>query len=145
LIDELITRIENNDDLTYHATNKKGELKTNTRDSPNALTWGIFAGREIIQPTIVETVSFLAWKDEAYLLGEHWSKCYNAASPSRKLIHDMMDDWYLVNIVDNDFHRSNAVFELFNDLEITDFNAEIEVPAKPETNGTAEPNGVAAN
>ncbi|KAJ5465422.1 hypothetical protein N7530_009209 [Penicillium desertorum] len=143
LIDELITRIEKNDDLTYHATNKKGELKTNTRDSPNALTWGIFAGREIIQPTIVETVSFLAWKDEAYLLGEHWSKCHDAASPSRQLIQHVMDDWYLVNIVDNDFHRSNAVFELFNGLEIKDLN--VEVAGKPLTNGHAEPNGVAAN
>ncbi|KAJ9484216.1 hypothetical protein VN97_g9165 [Penicillium thymicola] len=143
LLDELITRIERNDDLTYHATNKKGELKTNTRDSPNALTWGIFAGREIIQPTIVETVSFLAWKDEAYLLGEHWSKCHDAASPSRKLIQHVMDDWYLVNIVDNDFHRSNAVFELFNGLEIKDLN--IEMAGKPLPNGHAEPNGVAAN
>ncbi|KAJ6136689.1 hypothetical protein N7497_012393 [Penicillium chrysogenum] len=143
LIDELITRIEKNDDLTYHATNKKGELKTNTRDSPNALTWGIFAGREIIQPTIVETVSFLAWKDEAYLLGEHWSKCHDAASPSRQLIQHVMEDWYLVNIVDNDFHRSNAVFELFNGLEIKDLN--VEVTGKPLTNGHAEPNGVAAN
>ncbi|KAJ5510088.1 Methylenetetrahydrofolate reductase [Penicillium expansum] len=143
LIDELITRIEKNNDLTYHATNKKGELKTNTRDSPNALTWGIFAGREIIQPTIVETVSFLAWKDEAYLLGEHWSKCHDAASPSRKLIQHVMDDWYLVNIVDNDFHRSNAVFELFNDLEIKDLN--VEVAGKPLTNSHAEQNGVAAN
>ncbi|CAG8938756.1 unnamed protein product [Penicillium salamii] len=140
LIDELITRIEKNDDLTYHATNKKGELKTNTRDSPNALTWGIFAGREIIQPTIVETVSFLAWKDEAFLLGEHWSKCHDAASPSRKLIQGVMDDWYLVNIVDNDFHRSNAVFGLFDGLDIKDLN--VEVPGKPTTNGT-EQNGAA--
>ncbi|KAJ5881657.1 uncharacterized protein N7529_000329 [Penicillium soppii] len=141
LIDELIIRIEKNDDLTYHATNKKGELKTNTLDSPNALTWGIFAGREIIQPTIVETVSFLAWKDEAYLLGEQWSKCHEAASPSRKLIQGVMDDWYLVNIVDNDFHRSNGVFELFNGLEIKDLNVEV----KPMANGTTEQNGVAAN
>ncbi|KAJ5154754.1 Methylenetetrahydrofolate reductase [Penicillium coprophilum] len=145
LIDELITRIEKNDDLTYHATNKKGELKTNTRDSPNALTWGIFAGREIIQPTIVETVSFLAWKDEAYLLGEHWSKCYDAASPSRKLIQQVMDDWYLVNIVDNDFHRSDGLFELFDGLEVKELNAEVEVPEKPLTNGHTEQNGVAAN
>lgn len=98
LIDELIARIEKNEDLTYHAVRKDGELRTNTRDSPNALTWGIFAGREIIQPTIVETISFLAWKDEAYQLGEDWAKCHDAASPSRKLIQSIMDDWYLVNI-----------------------------------------------
>lgn len=141
LIDELISRIEKNDDLTYHAIQKSGELRTNTHDSPNALTWGIFAGREIIQPTIVETVSFLAWKDEAYRLGEDWSKCYESGSASRKLIQQVMDDWYLVNIVDNDFHRTNAVFDLFKDLEIKDLTAD--VTEKPEINGAAEENGAA--
>lgn len=98
LYEGLMSRIEKNEDLTYHAVNKAGELNTNTRDSPNALTWGIFAGREIIQPTVVETISFLAWKDEAYYLGEEWAKCHDASSPSRKLIQGLMDDWYLVNI-----------------------------------------------
>ena len=141
LIDELIARIQKNDDLTYHAIQKSGELRTNTHDSPNALTWGIFAGREIIQPTIVETVSFLAWKDEAYRLGEDWSKCYESGSASRKLIEQVMDDWYLVNIVDNDFHRTNAVFDLFKDFEIKDLT--VELPGKPETNGATEENGAA--
>lgn len=156
LIDALIARIESNEDLTYHAIRKTGELRTNTRDSPNALTWGIFAGREIIQPTIVETVSFLAWKDEAYRLGEDWSKCYDAASPSRKLIQQVMNDWYLVNIgelhflflqespwtngtlVDNDFHRSSAVFNVFEGLEVKDFD--VEVFGKAELNGTLQHN-----
>lgn len=98
LIDELIARIERNPDLTYHSVRKDNRLRTNTQDSPNALTWGIFPGREIIQPTIVETVSFLAWKDEAYRLGEDWAKCHDPGSPSRRLIQSVMDDWYLVNI-----------------------------------------------
>ncbi|CAL5869707.1 uncharacterized protein PFLUO_LOCUS3937 [Penicillium psychrofluorescens] len=141
LIDELIARIEKNEDLTYHAISKTGELRTNTIDTPNALTWGIFAGREIIQPTIVETISFLAWKDEAYQLGEDWAKCHEAGSSSRKLIQHVMDDWYLVNIVDNDFHRNDAVFDLFDNLEIKDLN--VEVPGKSETNGTPATNGTA--
>jgi methylenetetrahydrofolate reductase (NADPH) len=89
----------------------------------------------------VETISFLAWKDEAYALGDEWAKCHDAASPSRKLIQQVMNDWWLVNIVDNDFHRTNAVFDLFNDLEIKDFD--VELPGKPETNGTTEQNGTA--
>ncbi|EPS28159.1 hypothetical protein PDE_03105 [Penicillium oxalicum 114-2] len=141
LIDELISRIERNDDLTYHAIRKNGELRTNTNDSPNALTWGIFAGREIIQPTIVETVSFLAWKDEAYRLGEDWSKCHDSSSPSRKLIQEVVDDWYLVNIVDNDFHRNNAVFELFKELEVPELN--VEFTGKLANNGSAKQNGSA--
>lgn len=98
VIDEVLQRIEKNPDLTYHSITKDGELKTNASESPNAVTWGIFASKEVIQPTIVETVSFLAWKDEAYRLGDDWAKCHDASSPSRRLIQDVMDGWYLVNI-----------------------------------------------
>lgn len=98
VIDELVARIEKNPDLTFHSIKKTGGLKTNTLDSPNALTWGIFPGREIIQPTIDETVSFVAWRDEAYRLGEDWAKCHGPTSPTRKLIQSIMDQWYLVNI-----------------------------------------------
>lgn len=98
LIDLVVSRIEQNPDLTYYSTTKNGELKTNTSDSPNAVTWGIFASKEIIQPTIVETISFLAWKDEAYRLGDDWAKCHSSSSPTRHLIQNIMDNWYLVNI-----------------------------------------------
>lgn len=98
VIDELISRIEKNPDLTYHSISKSGELRTNSSDSPNAVTWGIFVSKEVIQPTIVETVSFLAWKDEAYRLGDDWAKCHTATSPSRRLIQKVMDEWHLVNI-----------------------------------------------
>jgi methylenetetrahydrofolate reductase (NADPH) len=81
MIDEVIRRIEKNPDLTYYCIKKFGDLKTNTSDSPNAVTWGIFASKEIIQPTIVETISFLAWKDEAYRLGDDWAKCHAPSSP----------------------------------------------------------------
>ncbi|GAQ06621.1 methylenetetrahydrofolate reductase 1 [Aspergillus lentulus] len=140
LLDELIARIEKNPDMTYHAVAKNRELRTNTRDSPNALTWGIFAGREIVQPTIVETISFLAWKDEAYRLGEDWAKCHDASSPSRKLIQDIMDNWYLVNIVNNDFHNTYDLFDLFNGLEVKDLDIEVSsdtVEIKSQPNGAA--------
>jgi methylenetetrahydrofolate reductase (NADPH) len=62
-IDQLLAAIENDPNITFHAVNKHGDLRTNTySDGPNAVTWGVFPGKEIIQPTIVETVSFLAWK-----------------------------------------------------------------------------------
>jgi methylenetetrahydrofolate reductase (NADPH) len=99
LIAELLTRIERNDELTYYSINRDGELTTNAPgDGPNAVTWGVFPGKEIIQPTIVERVSFVAWKDEFFHLGQDWAECYSASSPSRYLIEDLMDTWYLVNI-----------------------------------------------
>ncbi|OJD12567.1 methylenetetrahydrofolate reductase [Emergomyces pasteurianus Ep9510] len=129
MIDDVISRIEQNSDLTYYCVNKNGELKTNTTDSPNAVTWGIFASKEIIQPTIVETISFLAWKDEAYRLGDDWAKCHPATSPSRHLIQQVMDSWYLVNIVNNDFHKTHDIFNLFKDLKVKDLDTEVEAIA----------------
>lgn len=36
---------------------------TNTDDGEaNTVTWGIFPGKEIVQPTIIGKVSFCAWK-----------------------------------------------------------------------------------
>jgi methylenetetrahydrofolate reductase (NADPH) len=32
----------------------------------NVVTWGVFPGREIIQPTVVDAASFSVWKDEAF-------------------------------------------------------------------------------
>lgn len=98
VLTELITRIERSPEMTFYAVDKKGTLKTNTPDGPNAVTWGVFPGKEIIQPTIVEVISFLAWKDEAYRLGEDWAHCYDLNTVSRHLIQNVMDTWWLVNI-----------------------------------------------
>jgi methylenetetrahydrofolate reductase (NADPH) len=98
-IAEIITRIERDPEFTYYAVNKEGDLKTNApNEGPNAVTWGVFPGKEIVQPTIVETVSFLAWKDEFYRLGQQWANCHASISPSRYVIQDVVDTWFLLNI-----------------------------------------------
>ncbi|KAL1885665.1 methylenetetrahydrofolate reductase (NAD(P)H) met13 [Paecilomyces lecythidis] len=139
LIDEVIGRIEKNEDLTYYCISKKGELRSNTSDSPNAVTWGIFASKEVIQPTIVETISFLAWKDEAYRLGDDWAKCHQPSSPSRKLIQNIMDNWYIVNIVNNDFHKTHDIFDIFKGLSVKNIESEVtpsdDVPADAQADG----------
>jgi len=106
LFDQIASRMNNNPDITYYAVSRKGELKTNApADGPNAVTWGVFPGKEIVQPTIVESISFLAWKDEAFRLGMDWAQCHDAGSASRLLIEDIMTNWYLVNIGERDLHR----------------------------------------
>ena len=30
--------------------------------SPIAVTWGVFPGKEIVQPTVVDPISFESWK-----------------------------------------------------------------------------------
>ena len=99
LISELIARVDRNPNMIYYAVTKDGDLRTNApSEGPNAVTWGVFPGKEIVQPTIVESISFLAWKDEAYQLGTDWAKCYPASSPSRQLLDKIMNTWSLINI-----------------------------------------------
>ncbi|KAH9884797.1 methylenetetrahydrofolate reduct [Cubamyces lactineus] len=114
LLDMLIPHIERDINITYYVINNRGDLRTNTHsDGPNAVTWGVFPGKEIIQPTIVEAISFMAWKDEAYELGRLWAKFYEPGSATRQLIDGIMDTYYLVNVVHNDYKRPDAIFEPF--------------------------------
>jgi hypothetical protein len=44
------------------------EYRNLVTEGANAVTWGVFPGREIIQPTVVDPMSFRVWKDEAFEL-----------------------------------------------------------------------------
>ncbi|KAE8180215.1 hypothetical protein CF328_g9242, partial [Tilletia controversa] len=116
-LDEVIAHFDRNPQITYHAVNAQGDMRTNTQsDAPNAVTWGCFPHSEILQPTIVESISFLAWKDEAYELGRKWATVYEPSSPSRKLLQGLFDSWFLINVVHNDFKQPDAIFKVFESL-----------------------------
>ncbi|KAK2612714.1 methylenetetrahydrofolate reductase (NAD(P)H) met13 [Conoideocrella luteorostrata] len=125
---EMVNRIDSKPTLTYYAVTKDGELKTNApSDGPNAVTWGVFPGKEIVQPTIVESVSFLAWRDEAFRLGTDWAHCFESNNPSRVLLDQVMNDWYLINVVNNDFHENETIFQLFEGLEVKGFDTPVTI------------------
>ena len=80
---------------------------------PIAVTWGVFPGREIIQPTVVDPESFLVWKDEAFALWtEQWGKLYDEGSRSREVIDNIANTYYLVNLVDNEFPKECCLWEI---------------------------------
>ncbi|XP_045155057.1 methylenetetrahydrofolate reductase isoform X3 [Echinops telfairi] len=103
--------------VNYHIVDVKGENITNAPElQPNAVTWGIFPGREIIQPTVVDPVSFMFWKDEAFALWmEQWGKLYEEGSPSRTVIQHIHDNYFLVNLVDNEFPLDNCLWQVVED------------------------------
>jgi len=78
----------------------------------------------------------LAWRDEFYHLGSQWSKCYSEDSPSRKLITEITESWYLVNIVHNDFRNTTGIFPLFEGLRVSALD-DAPAPA-PNGNGHSE-------
>ncbi|KAJ1556157.1 hypothetical protein HK405_006092 [Cladochytrium tenue] len=130
-LDSLIEKGAARTSLTFYAVNKEvdrlvfsllfvaepahiqGDLRTNNQgDGPNAVTWGVFPGQEIIQPTVVDPVSFMAWKDEAFDLWMKWASIYDEDSPSYKLIKEISETWFLVNVVDNNYRQSD-IFCIF--------------------------------
>lgn len=101
--DRLLERIAKHPSLSYHITNAKGESISNTTGT-TAVTWGVFWGKEIVQPTVVDSASFLVWKDEAFSLWKsQWAEIYEEGSPSRALLERIHDEYFLINFVDNNY------------------------------------------
>ncbi|XP_034733772.1 methylenetetrahydrofolate reductase-like [Etheostoma cragini] len=124
----------------------QGRNLTNAPDmQPNAVTWGIFPGREIVQPTVVDPDSFMYWKDEAFALWiEQWAKLYEDESPSRMIIKYIHDNYFLVNLVDNDFPLESCLWQVIDDMfELLDATPEPLADATPEPLADATPEPLA--
>jgi len=97
----------------YQSAAFQGSIQT-TLIKPTAVTWGVFPGMEVAQPTIVDPESFRVWREEAFQIWlAKWGSIYQPDSPSFKLIQTMHNTLLLVNIVDNDYINGN-IFDAFN-------------------------------
>ncbi|KAJ0255569.1 Methylenetetrahydrofolate reductase 1 [Hirschfeldia incana] len=115
--DKLDTLVEKSKDfpsITFMAVNKAENWVSNTGESDvNAVTWGVFPAKEVIQPTIVDPASFKVWKDEAFeIWSRSWANLYTEDDPSRKLLEEVKNSYYLVSLVDNDY-VSGDIFSVF--------------------------------
>ncbi|SPJ82014.1 probable MET12 - methylenetetrahydrofolate reductase [Fusarium torulosum] len=109
--------------VCFYASNARGDYVTSdssdhvdgsTEASPstNAVTWGVFPGKEIITPTIIEEVSFRAWCEEAFGIWGEWAKVYGRGSESEKLLSGIKDEYWLVNLIHHDFVEKDALWEV---------------------------------
>ncbi|KAA8532198.1 hypothetical protein F0562_006660 [Nyssa sinensis] len=103
--------------LTYMAVNKEGSWISNiSQTDVNAVTWGVFPAKEIIQPTVVDPSSFMVWKDEAFeIWSRGWAQLYPEGDPSRKLLEEVQGSYFLVSLVDNDYIHGD-LFAVFKDF-----------------------------
>ncbi|OLY78866.1 Methylenetetrahydrofolate reductase 1 [Smittium mucronatum] len=110
VLDELNSESQDSPVITYLAIKRDCKLKSNWNIAqPNAVSWGVFPGCEIIQPTIVDAESFMAWKDEAFDYWKLWSDSYGSSTKYEKTAHfltEIRETWYLMNIVDNNYTRN---------------------------------------
>ena len=103
--------------LTYHAVDVTGNSYTNNKGGVTAVTWGVWPNQEIKQPTVVDPSAFLVWKQEAFKLWlDRWASLYDEDSESYELVHKIHDNYFLVNLVDNDFVAGD-LFSVFRDLK----------------------------
>jgi methylenetetrahydrofolate reductase (NADPH) len=101
--------------LQLQAISKMGD-RFSTFNTVTAVTWGIFPGSEVKQPTVVDPEVFGIWKDEAFALwASEWSDLYPKDSEPHKVIEEIANTFYLVNIVDNDFTQDN-IFGVFQEI-----------------------------
>jgi len=101
--------------VNFHIINSSGKDDyTNChKHRPVAVTWGVFPGREVLQPTVVDPVSFKVWKDEAFALWrEQWGNLYPEGSPSRELLTRISESYYLINLVDNDYPKDSCLWDV---------------------------------
>lgn len=55
--------------IKWFAGNRKGQWRTNmNKGDVNAVTWGVFGGKEIVTTTLIEEMSFKAWNVRPVLL-----------------------------------------------------------------------------
>jgi len=126
--------------INYHIINKSGEKDyTNCHKyRPLAVTWGVFPNSEIIQPTVVDPVTFKkVWKNEAFTLWtEEWGKLYPEASRSRQIIQDISDTYYLINLIDNNYpDKTTCIWDLIRKaIQLAD---EMEDVVESVSNGSA--------
>ncbi|CEJ60383.1 Putative Methylenetetrahydrofolate reductase [Penicillium brasilianum] len=106
------------DKLVWFATNNTGAFESSlpvqpadvelddlnsNPESVNAVTWGVFRGKEIVTPTIIEEVSFRAWGEEAFRIWDEWRRIYPRGSPTERFLDTTKNDTWLVCVVGQQF------------------------------------------
>ncbi|EJT46462.1 methylenetetrahydrofolate reductase (NADPH) [Trichosporon asahii var. asahii CBS 8904] len=102
--------------FSMYAANRQGDTAGNTdKESVNAVTWAAFPGQEIVQSTIIEELSFLAWKEEAFEIWDEWARLYPRNSPARKLIENVSDEWWLVCLIHHNYKDTEGLWRFLLD------------------------------
>ena len=102
--------------VTFQAINLVGKKIQNAKDNEvNAVTWGVFPGREVVQPTVVDHSAFEIWKNEALVAWVNtWGVIYQPQTDAEgkvtpgdeascAFLKSCSERFYLVNVVENDY------------------------------------------
>jgi len=116
---KLILDQKHHSSITYLASSIDGELVSKPTLQRNALTWGIFPGKEVVQTTLISSESFDIWKKEAFSI---WQKSWISLLPPQvcpdaiQIIKGMAKSYYLVNLVENNY-MTGDLFRIFKEVQ----------------------------
>jgi len=115
-LEKIKTLLKKYNTLDYQAINAKGDNCGNLAGTA-AVTWGVWPGSEIKQPTVVDPLVFCnIWKDEAFALwNSQWASLYPEESESRKLLNRVAESFFLVTIIENNYINGN-IFAIFDEI-----------------------------
>ncbi|KPI42172.1 Methylenetetrahydrofolate 1 [Cyphellophora attinorum] len=104
---------ESSDNITNGASKpgRSSSKRVPGQSGVNAVTWGVFRGKEIVTPTIIESESFRAWGEEAFAIWAEWRRCYARGSSEEQTLEALRKDLVLVNVVGQDYvggHEGNG-------------------------------------
>ncbi|KAH0559658.1 hypothetical protein GP486_003823 [Trichoglossum hirsutum] len=109
-------RLTADKDITFYAGNSRGDFDSNNADVVDSVTWGVFPGKEyryrIVTPTIIEDMSFKAWLEEAFSIWGEWQRVYTPRSPTARLLQEVREDLWLVNVIHHAYVEKDALWEL---------------------------------
>jgi methylenetetrahydrofolate reductase (NADPH) len=91
--------------ISYQGVNSRGDKFSNVSiNNVNAVTWGVFPCQEVAQPTVVDHTAFYLWSEELFeTIKDDWLIIYPKDSKTHEVLTSLHDNYYLVNVVDNDF------------------------------------------
>ena len=117
--DALLRRLAKTGNVTYYAAAARpNTFETNMPSGGlDAVTWGVFPGKEVVQSTIIEEQSFRAWRDEAFAIWREWELLFPPQSATRKLLRHVHDSRWLVTVIHHDYKGEDALWRLLLDDE----------------------------
>ncbi|KAF2725174.1 methylenetetrahydrofolate reduct [Polychaeton citri CBS 116435] len=104
--------LEDDERITYFAGNSRGDFASNDEHSVNPVTWGTFAGKEIISPTMIEAVSFRAWLEESFGIWREWQRVYAPGSESERFLGKVRNDVWLVSVIHHGFLEEGVLWDM---------------------------------
>jgi methylenetetrahydrofolate reductase (NADPH) len=103
------------DSITWFACNSADDFESSDGKSVNPVTWGIFPGKEIISPTIIEGVSFRAWAEEAFGIWREWRMVYPPRSRSATLLGEVGEGYWLVNVICHEYRDKDMLWRVLGE------------------------------